>query len=153
MPRHTREAMLRGIESNRIIVGAYVDKRGGVCPMLAAHRNGGRTSFATFARAWDRFTGARRKPTRASRRDVRVLHGYLELSLLREELGGESLAEVAGELRERREARRIRRRAQRAGARLGRRPEREEIRASRARPATRPGAGTSSPAPRSSARF
>ena len=50
--------MLRGIRSNRVIVGAYVDKRGGVCPMLAAHRNGGRTNFGTFARAWDAFTGA-----------------------------------------------------------------------------------------------
>ena len=27
--------------------------------MLAAHRNGGRTSLASFARAWDRYTGAR----------------------------------------------------------------------------------------------
>jgi hypothetical protein len=30
----------------------------GVCPMLAAHRNGGRTSLASFARAWDRYTKA-----------------------------------------------------------------------------------------------
>jgi hypothetical protein len=85
MPARTKEAMLRGIRSNRVIVGAYVDKRGGVCPMLAAHRNGGRTSFGTFARAWDAFTGAkRRKPRRASRREVRTLEGYLEMSLLRD---------------------------------------------------------------------
>jgi uncharacterized protein YheU (UPF0270 family) len=76
--------MLRGIRGNRVIVGAYVDKRGGVCPMLAAHRNGGRTNFATFARAWDAFTGARRKPRRASRREVRTLEGYLEMALMRE---------------------------------------------------------------------
>ena len=85
--------MLRGIRSNRVIVGAYVDKRGGVCPMLAAHRNGGRTNFGTFARAWDAYTGAnQRKPRRASRREVRTLEGYLEMSLVRDgiELGAET---------------------------------------------------------------
>ena len=46
--------MLRGIDANPIIVGAYVDRAsGGICPMLAAHRNGGRTSLASFARAWE----------------------------------------------------------------------------------------------------
>lgn len=85
MPVRTKEAMLRGIRTNRVIVGAYVDKRGGVCPMLAAHRNGGRTNFGTFARVWDAFTGAnQRKPRRASRREVRALEGYLEISLLRD---------------------------------------------------------------------
>jgi hypothetical protein len=84
MPAHTKSAMLRGIRSNRVIVGAYVDKRGGVCPMLAAHRNGGRTNFGTFARAWDAFTGADDRPRRASRREVRTLEGYLEMALLRE---------------------------------------------------------------------
>jgi hypothetical protein len=89
MPTRTKEAMLRGIRSNRVIVGAYVDKRGGVCPMLAAHRNGGRTNFGTFARAWDAFTGAnQRKPRRASRREVRTLEGYLEMALLREGVAG-----------------------------------------------------------------
>jgi hypothetical protein len=83
MPARTKAAMLRGIRTNRVIVGAYVDKRGGVCPMLAAHRNGGRTNFGTFARAWDAYTGAeRRKPRRASRREVRTLEGYLEMSLI-----------------------------------------------------------------------
>jgi hypothetical protein len=84
LPNHTKEAMLRGIRGNRVIVGAYVDKRGGVCPMLAAHRNGGRTNFGTFARAWDEFTHAGRKSRRASRREVRTLEGYLEMALLRE---------------------------------------------------------------------
>jgi uncharacterized protein YheU (UPF0270 family) len=85
MPQRTKEAMLRGLRGNRVIVGAYVDKRGGVCPMLAAHRNGGRTDFGTFARAWDAFTSAnQRKPRRASRREVQTLEGYLEMSLLRE---------------------------------------------------------------------
>lgn len=85
LPHHTKEAMLRGIRGNRVIVGAYVDKRGGVCPMLAAHRNGGRTNFGTFARAWDTFTGAKqRKSRRASRREVRTLEGYLEIALTRD---------------------------------------------------------------------
>jgi hypothetical protein len=85
MPARTKAAMLRGVRSNRVIVGAYVDKRGGVCPMLAAHRNGGRTNFGTFARAWDAFTGAnQRKPRRASRREVRTLESYLEMSLIRD---------------------------------------------------------------------
>ena len=76
LPRATREAMLRGVEANEIIVGAYTDSEGGVCPMLAAHRNGGRTNFASFARAWDEFTGARR-PRRATRREIRVLRSHL----------------------------------------------------------------------------
>ena len=59
LPARTREAMLEGIDKNEIIVGAYTDRDGRVCPMLAAHRNGGRTSLASFARAWDRYTGAR----------------------------------------------------------------------------------------------
>jgi hypothetical protein len=104
MPSRTAQAMLRGIRSNRVIVGAYVDKRGGVCPMLAAHRNGGRTDFGTFARAWDAFTGVQqRKPRRASRREVRTLEGYLEMALIREGVhGGEALPErpLAEEVRD-----------------------------------------------------
>lgn len=83
LPTHTKQGMLRGIQANRVVVGAYTDKRGGVCPMLAAHRNGGRTDFGAFARAWDAYTGAK-KPRRASAREVRTLKGYLELSLIRE---------------------------------------------------------------------
>lgn len=83
LPRHTKEGMLDGVRTNRVIVGAYTDKRGGVCPMLAAHRNGGRTNFGTFATAWDAFTGAK-KPRRASAREVRTLRGYLEVALIRE---------------------------------------------------------------------
>src|SRR4029077_10205214 len=91
MPNATKQAMLRGIRSNRVIVGAYVDKRGGVCPMLAAHRNGGRTNFGTFARAWDAYTRANpRKPRRASRLEVRILENYLEAALVREGLWREA---------------------------------------------------------------
>ena len=111
MPARTKAAMLRGIRANRVIVGAYVDKRGGVCPMLAAHRNGGRTNFGTFARAWDGYTRANtRKPRRASRREVRTLEGYLELSLIRDgiELGTETHPDrpLAEEVRDVKAARR-----------------------------------------------
>jgi hypothetical protein len=104
LPTHTKEAMLRGIDSNRIIVGAYVDpESGGICPMLAAHRNGGRTSVASFARAWDAYTGARR-PRRATRREVRTLRALLVSSLAGEALPAQgSIAELAAQIRAERE--------------------------------------------------
>ena len=102
LPRHTREAMLRGIDTNPIIVGAYTDNKGGICPMLAAHRNGGRTSFASFARAWDDFTRAPKRPRRAGRREVRALRTYLEMSLLNEDTHGASLAQLADRIRDER---------------------------------------------------
>jgi hypothetical protein len=80
LPLRTREAMLYGIRSNDIIVGAYSDRAGGVCPMLAAHRCGGRTSFVSFARAWDRFAGARRARP-ATARELRILEAHLEQSV------------------------------------------------------------------------
>ncbi len=107
LPVHTREAMLEGVRSNDIIVGAYVDRDGGVCPMLAAHRCGGRTDFLSFARAWDRFTGARGRARRATQRELNVLISHLEGSLL-DEHGTDLSAAIAehrtlaGERRERR---------------------------------------------------
>jgi hypothetical protein len=84
LPVRTREAMLAGIDENEIIVGAYTDRDGRVCPMLAAHRYGGRTSLASFARAWDRYTCARR-PRPATEREVRTLRAMLEASLMYED--------------------------------------------------------------------
>ncbi|MFL5883985.1 MAG: hypothetical protein ACJ77M_02850 [Thermoleophilaceae bacterium] len=81
LPEHTRRAMLEGIDSNQIIVGAYTDNQGGICPMLAAHRNGGRTSLASFARAWDAYTGVWESPRPATRREIRALRAMLEASL------------------------------------------------------------------------
>ena len=84
LPRHTKVAMLEGIRAGRIIAGAYTDDHGGTCPMLAAHRRGGRTDFLAFARAWDRFTaiekgqGARL----VTRHELRVLEAQLEGALL-----------------------------------------------------------------------
>ncbi len=82
MPVATREAMLAGVRGNeRVIVGAYVDGSGGVCPMLAAHRCGGRTDFLSFARSWDRFTRAGRESRPATERELRILVAQLEDSL------------------------------------------------------------------------
>ncbi len=85
LPLDTRVAMLEGVRSNEIIVGAYTDRSGGVCPMLAAHRCGGRTNFIGFARAWDRFAKAGRRARRASARELRVLTSHLEASILAED--------------------------------------------------------------------
>jgi hypothetical protein len=100
LPQPTKGAMLRGIASNRIIVGAYVDPAsGGICPMLAAHRNGGRTDVAEFARAWDAYTNPRH-PRRATRREVAKLRALLEQSLnIDTSLDHLSIAEIAGQIR------------------------------------------------------
>lgn len=84
LPVRTRLAMLRGVQENTIIAGAYTDRRGGVCPMLAAHRAGGRTDLIAFARAWDRFTGAGRRSRPATERELGVLRAHLQASLLAE---------------------------------------------------------------------
>ncbi len=104
MPRHSREAMLRGLDSSPIIAGAYADsKSGGICPMLAAHRNGGRTDLSSFARCWDFFTGARR-PRLATRREIRTLRSYLEMSLIDMPYPEQPISVVAERLRAEREA-------------------------------------------------
>jgi|SRR3954447_6507956 len=97
LPERTRRAMLDGIEANEIIVGAYTDRRGGVCPMLAAHRHGGRTSLASFATAWDRYTGARKRPRPATERELRTLRAMLEASLI---YGESEIAAAAADFRE-----------------------------------------------------
>jgi hypothetical protein len=84
LPTHTKEAMLEGIRSEPIIAGAY-SKDGGICPMLAAHRRGGRTSFIAFAKAWDAFAfrGTHKHDARrATERELLVLRSHLEASLL-----------------------------------------------------------------------
>src|SRR3954451_11289378 len=87
LPRRTRIAMLEGVAANEIIVGAYTDRVGGVCPMLAAHRCGGRTNFISFPRAWDRFPRVR-QPRKATEREIEILSTQLEASLLAEERTG-----------------------------------------------------------------
>lgn len=101
LPRTTKIAMLEGIRANEIIVGAYTDG-GGVCPMLAAHRAGGRTSLISFARAWDRFAfrGARvGRARRATERELLVLKTHLEASLLEDDAPSSELARAMAEHR------------------------------------------------------
>ena len=82
LPLATREAMLVGVRSSeRILVGAYTDGHGGVCPMLAAHRAGGRTDFISFAKAWDRFARCAGAGRAATDREVRILLAQLEASV------------------------------------------------------------------------
>jgi hypothetical protein len=82
LPVATRRAMLDGVlASERIIVGAYTDGAGGVCPMLAAHRRGGRTDFISFAKSWDRFAHARGGSRPATERELRILVTQLQASL------------------------------------------------------------------------
>ncbi|MGZ4173058.1 MAG: hypothetical protein ACXVQR_01150 [Solirubrobacteraceae bacterium] len=118
LPARTREAMLEGIRNNAIIVGGYTDGRGGVCPMLAAHRAGGRTNFIYFAKAWDRFANAEKRARRATERELLILTTHLEASLLDEAGPGPELAQAIAEHREL-----IGRRAE-PEPRLGQHPER-----------------------------
>jgi hypothetical protein len=82
LPQRTRLAMLSGLGSNTVITGAFSDGSG-VCPMLAAHREGGRTRCMSFPEAWDRFTGVHgRTITRqATQYEVLQLRMQLEESL------------------------------------------------------------------------
>jgi hypothetical protein len=127
LPRDTRIAMLRGINTNPIIAGAYTDGDG-ICPMLAAHRAGGRTSFITFARAWDAFAfrdAKVRYARRATERELLTLRTHLEASLLEDECPAADRAAALAEHRQlvERNAERTARRATRAG-RIGERSER-----------------------------
>jgi hypothetical protein len=117
LPLRTRQAMLDGVRDSDIIVGAYSDRQGGVCPMLAAHRHGGRTSFVSFAHAWDRFSGAKRA-RRATRRELRVLESHLEASLL-EEVGRTGGVDLGAAIREHQAAARDRRAREARGTGFG----------------------------------
>jgi len=88
MPLETRRAMLVAIGRNPIIVGAYTAPGGGVCPMLAAHRHGGRTDYAEFARAWDRYARAGRTTRPATEGELTALRTMLEASIAEEHVSG-----------------------------------------------------------------
>ncbi len=99
LPRHTRVAMLEGIAANDIIVGAY-SSGDGICPMLAAYRNGGRTSLIAFAQAWDRVAFRGQKEARARRataRELLILKSHLESSLLEDDVSAGDLAAARSE--------------------------------------------------------
>src|SRR4051794_2899062 len=80
LPIETKQAMLAGLDSETIVTGAYTHD-GGICPMLAAHRRGGRTDRDSFAKAWDRYTAAN-KGRRPTERDLLTLPCMLDASLL-----------------------------------------------------------------------
>ncbi|HEX2071226.1 MAG TPA: hypothetical protein VHF90_06220 [Thermoleophilaceae bacterium] len=100
MPLDTRQAMLDAIgrQPKRpalpgapggrplIIVGAYSSPDGGICPMLAAHRNGGRTDYAEFARAWDRYARAGRRPRPATDGELTALRTMLAASIAEDDV-------------------------------------------------------------------
>ena len=90
LPLSTRRALLEGIKTNPIIVGADGNLRGGVCPMYAAYRQPSRKQGRSFARAWDRYARAR-LPREASERELLTLQRMLETSI---ELDAEPLEPV-----------------------------------------------------------
>jgi hypothetical protein len=75
-----RRAVLVALEDQELIAGAYTDRHGRVCPMLAAFRHGARSGVGSFPGAWDRFTQARR-PRAATPREREILRALLEESL------------------------------------------------------------------------
>src|SRR5271163_3240818 len=81
LPRETRVAMLDAVREDPIIAGAYTDGHGGMCPMLAAHRRGARTSAFAFARAWDQVATGPRGARRVGPRERTLLIAHLEASL------------------------------------------------------------------------
>jgi hypothetical protein len=91
LPTATQAAMLEGIRTHPIVAGAYTDGRGGICPMLAAHRHGGRVTLLAFSRAWDAFARTHRV-RRATARELRVLEDLLMASLANEEYSDLSTA-------------------------------------------------------------
>jgi hypothetical protein len=80
LPIETKQAMLAALDTETIVTGAYTHE-GGICPMLGAHRRGGRTDRESFAKCWDRYTGAE-KGRRATEREIRTLRCMLEAGLL-----------------------------------------------------------------------
>jgi hypothetical protein len=78
LPERTRRAMLAGLGNNTVITGAFSDGSG-VCPMLAAHREGVRTRCMSFPEAWDRFTGVHGRYITRQATAGEVLHLRMQL--------------------------------------------------------------------------
>jgi len=83
LPLATRRAMLEGTETETIVVGGDGDPRGGVCPIYATPRPPSKKIGRPFAKAWDRYAGAR-LPRRASERELSTLRAMLATSIERE---------------------------------------------------------------------
>lgn len=90
LPLDVREAVLEGIQSQRIIAGAHVDGSGGVCPMVAADVRWLQASKSSVkvaqeaARAWDRYAEAAGRSHAATKRQLLALRSMLEASILAE---------------------------------------------------------------------
>jgi hypothetical protein len=95
LPPATRQAMLEAVEAEELIVGAYTDRFGRPCPMLAAHRRGARTCVGRFPDAWDAF-GRASRPRPATQRELEILRALLEESLSGTTERQERRAPVAG---------------------------------------------------------
>ena len=80
LPPEARRAMLEALDDDELILGAYTDRRGRTCPMLAAHRRGARIDVGDFPRAWDAF-GRARRPRPATERELEILRALLEESV------------------------------------------------------------------------
>ena len=82
LPERTRQAMLVGLQNNTVITGAFTGGDG-VCPMMAAHREGGRTTCVSFPEAWDKFTGVygRAITRQATEYEVGILRMEIQASL------------------------------------------------------------------------
>jgi len=80
LPLEVRRAMLDALEHEELIFGAYADRRGRACPMLAAHRRGVRIDVGDFPRAWDAF-GRARRPRGATPRELQILKALLQESI------------------------------------------------------------------------
>jgi hypothetical protein len=87
LPVEAKRAMLAALEEDDLIVGAYTDRRGRICPMLAAHRRGARTQVGDFPRAWDAF-GRARRPRLATLRERQILRALLSEGLAGERMPG-----------------------------------------------------------------
>src|ERR1700757_3190085 len=84
LPLEVRQAVLDGIQHQRIIAGAHMDGTGGVCPMVAADVRWKQiskesvTKAQEVARAWDRYAEASGSWHPATKRQLLTLRSMLE---------------------------------------------------------------------------
>ena len=104
LPLDVRQAVLEGIQGQRIIAGAHVDGAGGVCPMAAADVRWKRISRTSVEKAkevawaWDRYADANGRWHPATQRQLVALRSMLEASILAETEKSEvPLSEVIAE--------------------------------------------------------
>lgn len=76
--------MLHGLGNHTVITGAFAASGQGACPMMVAHREGGRTSCCSFPEAWDKFTGVygRHIIREATEYEVQILCEEIAASLV-----------------------------------------------------------------------